>query len=460
MADFSIFGLNEKVNTTLQQIRFKQPTDIQKTVIPLALKGKDIIGRSETGSGKTHAFLLPIINRVDPIINQVQAIILAPTRELALQIYQMTTPFIENIPGLKVRLISGGLDRSKMLVQADNTPQIIIGTPGRIVDIAFTKALLNITNAKMVVLDEADMILESGFLDEVGLILSKMKESAQVLVFSATMPQKLIHEISQFMHNPEIIDTDKKVKTSTNVQHIAYPTRNKERKDVMFYLMNNINPYLSIIFASRKETVDEIYQYLREKGANVGIIHGDLDPTTRRVMMKRIRNNEFRYIVASDIAARGIDIDGVSHIINYDLPYEQEFYFHRAGRTGRGEYAGICFSLYTKDELKYLERLHQAGVNFENKEYQGGQLVALKPLFATHASANKPHPQQKIIDRIINESKKKPVKPGYKKKRNEAIDKVKRKYRRELIDKDIKRQIKERAIKKSKAIKEGENYEQ
>ncbi len=460
MEGFEKFNLKSEVLTTLNKLRFSKPTEIQNKVIPLALNHKNVIGKSETGSGKTHAFLLPILNNIDINYHQVQAVILAPTRELAIQIFQMALPFCDSLEGLKIKLLSGGLDRAKMIDSVEESPHIVIGTPGRVVDLAFTKALFNITSAKTIVLDEADMILENGFFDEVGLILSKAKKDTQILTFSATMDNKLIHELKVYMDDPKFIDLNKN-KTNGKVAHIAYPTRNKNRLDVLYELMNNINPYLCIIFASRKETVDDIYKFLREKGENVGIIHGDLDATTRRVMMKRIRNNDFRYIVASDIAARGIDIEGVSHIINYDLPYEQEFYFHRSGRTGRASFDGDCYSLYSKDEIKYLERLHKLGVNFENKEFQNGKIVNLKPLFKTHVKSNKKHPEYAKIQRIINESKKGKVKPGYKKKRDAAIEKVKQKYHREMIKNDIKKQIRDRAIKKTKAEKEkmGDYYE-
>ncbi len=446
---FKTFKLRNEVLETLDSINFTEMTSIQEKVIPLALKGKDIIGRSPTGSGKTHSFLVPVFNKIDVNNKSCQALVLAPTRELAIQIYQMALPFIEKM-GIKCRVYAGGMERNK-LMEENTDPQLIIGTPGRVKDIAFDSASVNVTNSSILVLDEADMVLESGFLDEVGVILSKMKKHVQQLVFSATIPEPLKQFLIKYMDNPVVIDAAKDVITSSTVRHIAYPTRNKDKLEVLRYLCNSINPYLCLIFASRKEDVDKIYRYMKQNGENVGVIHGDLDSTTRKVMMKRIRNDEFRFIVASDIAARGIDIEGVTHVINYNLPYEEEFYFHRAGRTGRNNQDGICYTLYDKEEIKYINRFINKGVKFENKEYKNGEWIDLKPFVKEAKKSNKDNPVQKEIDRKINAAKKGKVKPGYKKKLNAEIDKIKRKHRRDVIKKDIERQKKERYIAASKA---------
>ncbi|MDD3383223.1 MAG: DEAD/DEAH box helicase [Bacilli bacterium] len=455
MNKFNEFNLNENILDVLSKINFDIPTKIQQKVIPLALKGEDIIGKSETGSGKTHAFLLPILENIDVNKNEVQAIILAPTRELSSQIMQMIEPFIDANPKIKVILMSSGLDRERMFKKIEDIPHIIIGTPGRIKDIAFDKASLNVTNCDTVVLDEADMILESGFIDDVGYIIGKMKPKLQMLVFSATFNEQLLHFLKKYMNSPNMIDLNKDNTSPTKITHICYPTRNKEKIIVLMDILNTINPYMCLVFASRKETVKNVYDRLKQSGFNVGIIHGDLDSTTRRVMMKRIRNNDFNIIVSSDIAARGIDIDGVSHVINYDLPYEKEFYFHRAGRTGRAKYDGMCITLYDKEEIKKLEEFHNLGVKFKNMEFREGKFFELKPLFREKKvkSLNK-HPEHKKIIEVVNKSKKNGVKPGYKKKMKEEIDKIKRKYRRKMIEEDIKRQIKERAIKKNLSSKE------
>ena len=451
MLKFSDLNLRNEINNTLKSINFTNPTEIQRLVLKPALNGKDVIGRSPTGSGKTHAFLIPIFNKLDTSKNEVQAVILTPTRELAFQIYEKIKPFLEEFKDARVKLLSSGLDRNKQETGLSNVPHIIIGTPGRVNDLAFKKAAFNITTCKTLVLDEADMILEEGFLDDIATIAGKMKSYLQMLVFSATMPENLLQFLNKYMNNPITIDPNKNQVTSKNVIHYAYPTRDKNRLEVLDKLLSNINPFLCIIFASRKEDVDKIYKYLKGKRYNVGIIHGDLDNTTRKTMMKRINNLEFNYIVASDIAARGIDIEGVSHIINYDLPFVDEFYFHRAGRTGRYNNDGVCFTLYSKDEIKRVNHFIEKGVKFVNVEFINGELKELKPF--VRKKVNKPHPMNNEIKRTVNKYKNQPVKPGYKKKMKNEIDRIKRKHKREIIEKDIKRQIKERAIKRTKAEK-------
>ena len=448
---FKTYELNNQILETLDSIRFYDMTSIQEKVLPVALKGKDIIGRSPTGSGKTHSFLIPIFNNLDLENKSTQAIIIVPTRELAMQIYDMALPFIEKL-NVKTRVFAGGTDRVRLL-EENTSPQLIIGTPGRIKDIAFDSAVLNITNATTLVLDEADMVLESGFLDEVGFILQKMKKHVQLMVFSATLPEQLQQFLRKYMKNPVSIDADKTSITSKSVLHVAYPTRNRDKLEVLKYLCESINPYLCLIFASRKEDVDTIYRYLKRNEFDVGVIHGDLDSTTRKTMMKRIRNDEFRYIVASDIAARGIDIEGVTHVINYNLPYEEDFYFHRAGRTGRNNADGVCFTLYDKEEVKYVLRFVNKGVKFVNREYKNGKWVDLKPLVKQMTPKKKDSEVQKKINKTININKNQKVKPGYKKKLNKEIEKIKQKHRREVIKKDIERQKKARYIAQSKAMK-------
>ena len=455
MLKFSDLNLKPEVINTLKSINFTNPTEIQRLVLKPALNGKDVIGRSPTGSGKTHAFLIPIFNKLDTSKNEVQAVILTPTRELAFQIYEKIKPFLDEYKDARVKLLSSGLDRNKQEQGLNNVPHIIIGTPGRVTDLAFKKALFNITTCKTLVLDEADMILEEGFMEDIALIAGKMKSYLQMLVFSATMPEILMQFLNKYMNNPITIDPNKNEVTNKNVIHYAYPTRNKNRLEVLETLLRNINPFLCIIFASKKEDVDAIYRYLKGKKFNVGIIHGDLDNTTRKTMMKRINNLEFNYIVASDIASRGIDIEGVSHIVNYDLPYVDEFYFHRAGRTGRYNNDGVCFTLYSKDELKKVNHFIEKGVKFVNVEFIDGELKELKPF--VRKKVNKPHPMNTEIKKTVNKYKNQPVKPGYKKKMKNEIDKIKRKHRREVIEADIKRQIKERAIKRTKEAKEMED---
>ena len=450
MTTFKNYNFKEYIFNALEDMKFKNPTEIQELVIPLALQGKDVIGKSPTGSGKTHAYLLPILNKIDTNIDKVQAVILTPTRELATQIYENLIKFQKFNSKLKLRLITGGLDRVRMIEKVNNTPHIVIGTPGRIKDIGLDKAEFNIMNTDVLVLDEADMIMESGFMEDVSILAAKMRDDLQMLVFSATIPIYLKNFLDKYMDNPKLLEI-KAINPGT-ITHIAYPTRHHNRNEVLLNLINGINPYLCLIFASKKDTVNNVYNYLLENGLKVGVIHGDLDAKVRRQMMRRIKDNDFVYIVCSDIAARGIDIEGVSHVINYDLPKELEFFYHRAGRTGRNGNDGICYTLYEKEELPIIHKLMKGNIEFLHQEYKNETWNNLKTLVVEQKKKENTELDKKIKS-IVVKSKNKPVKPGYKKKVKSEIEKVKAKHRREVIKKDIKKRIKERTIERTKREK-------
>jgi ATP-dependent RNA helicase CshB len=448
--NFKHFNLKAEINQVLEQINFKAPTDIQQLVIPKVIKGKDVIGRAETGSGKTHAYLLPLVNNLDPQLLKTQALIITPTRELANQVNQMLLPFSQAL-NFKVQLLVGGLERSRTIEGTANVPQIIIGTLGRINDLAITNSFLNIANIKTLIIDEVDMVLEANNQEDLSKLLGKIRPSTQVLAFSATISQEIDVLLRKYMNSPILIDTNKTAINPPTIEHIAYPTKHQPRLMVLNHLLKNINPFLAIIFASRIETVTAIYQDLKSRKLNVGIIHGDLDQTTRRTMLKRLRQHQFTYLVASDIAARGLDIEGATHVINYDLPYEKEYFFHRAGRVGRNNLTGLCLTMYDNEDMNYLKFLKENGIKFRHAVYKDEKLVDLKSLFKEKKRPNnKLHPQALAIKKVINLHKQDKVKPGYKKKLKAEIAKIKQKHKREIIRKDIKRQIKERAIEQQK----------
>ena len=301
---FKDFKLNENVLEVVKSIPFGAPTKVQEVVIPKAIRNENLCVKSPTGSGKTHAFLIPIYNKIDVSKNYVQAIILSPTRELAKQIFEMNKPFASML-NIKTMLLSSGNDRSIDKKSIDNlVPQVIIGTPGRVKDLAFDNPYFNITNAKTIVMDEADMILEEGFMEEVGLILNKLKDNVNFLAFSASLPNNLIHFLDKYINDLKYLDLSENNITNSNVRHVCYPTRNKDRLLVLEHLLNSINPYICIVFASKKEIVNSIYKYLTSKGYEVALIHGDLSSTERKTTMKRINVGQYSIVIASDIAAR------------------------------------------------------------------------------------------------------------------------------------------------------------
>ena len=440
---------------TIQELNFKSPTNIQKSVIPLVYKYIDVIGISQTGTGKTHAFLIPIMDMIDVEKDCVQAVITAPTRELASQIYEHAKLFVKHNPDLKVSLIIGGSDKQKAINKLSTQPHIVIGTPGRIKDLSLDEQALRITTADIFVVDEADMTLEFGYLEDIDAVLSKMKDNLQMMVFSATIPQMLRPFLQKYMKAPKIIEIDEHLSTSRNISHYLVPTKHRQRYEVLKEVMSIIDPYICLIFCNKRNEVEDIAHRLREDGYKVGEIHGNLEPRERRQMMRRIKNMEYQYIVATDIAARGIDIDGASHIINMEFPTELDFYIHRSGRCGRGKYTGECYSMYDTSNQSIVEALEKKGIHFEVKELKGNQFVESKEREKRKSRQKHQTELEQKISSIVRKPTK--VKPGYKKKRKRVIEKMVKQEKRAIIRQDIKRQKKERAKQAQREKRERES---
>ena len=448
------YQLKSFVKETLKDLKFEAPTKIQKEIIPLVYKHRDIIGISQTGTGKTHAFLIPIVDMIDVEAEYVQAVITAPTRELASQIYEHAKLFVKNNPDLRVSLIIGGSDKQKAIDKLSKQPHIVIGTPGRIKDLSLDEQALRITTADIFVIDEADMTLEFGYLEDIDAVLGKMKDNLQMMVFSATIPQMLRPFLQKYMQNPKIVEIDEELTTSRNVSHYLIPTKHRDRYMVLKEIMKIIDRYICLIFCNKRTEVATLAHQLRNDGYKVGEIHGDLEPRERRQMMRRIKNMEYQYIVATDIAARGIDIDGASHIINMEFPSELDFYIHRSGRCGRGKYTGECYSMYDTSNQNIVEALEKKGITFEMKELKGNQFVD---------SANREKRKTRVkhqteLEQKISSIVRKPTKvnPGYKKKRKRVIEKMVKQEKRAIIRQDIKRQKKERAKQAQREKRERE----
>ena len=292
MATFQDFKLQDYCNEVIKELGFQKPTPIQEKVIPLVLKNRDIIGISQTGTGKSHAFLLPIMSRIDVNKDCVQAVITAPTRELATQLFNNAKTFTKYLPELRVSLIVGGSDRQRAVNKLSTQPHVVIGTPGRIKDLSLDAQALQITTAKTFVVDEADMTLEFGYLEDIDAVAGKMADDLQMMVFSATIPQNLRPFLKKYMQSPVTIEIDSKLVTTANVEHILLATKHQDRYDVLKKIMATIDPYICIIFANKRTEVSKITRQLREDGYKVGEIHGDLEPRERKKMMRQINNNE------------------------------------------------------------------------------------------------------------------------------------------------------------------------
>ena len=451
---FEQYQFQPFVKETLQKLNFQSPTEIQKSVIPLVYKHRDVIGISQTGTGKTHAFLIPIMDMIETSADCVQAVITAPTRELAQQIYDQAKVFTNYNKNLRVSLIIGGKDKQKTISKLNVQPHLVIGTPGRIKDLSLEEQALKITTADIFVIDEADMTLEYGYLEDIDAVLGKMKENLQMLVFSATIPQMLRPFLKKYMDSPKIIEIDEHLSTSRNISHYLVPTKHRQRYEVLKNIMQVIDPYICIIFCNKREEVEQLSHQLREGGYKVGEIHGNLEPRERRQMMRRIKNMEYQYIVATDIAARGIDIDGVSHIINMEFPTELDFYIHRSGRCGRGKYTGECYNMYDTYNQQMVEALEKKGIHFEVKELKGQQFKQSQEREKRKTRVKHQTELEKKISAIVRKPAK--VKPGYKKKRKRQIEAMVQKERRAMIKQDIRRQKKERAKQAQREKRERE----
>lgn len=426
---FSIFHFKSYINKAINELGFYEPTEIQKKMIPNILRGESAIGQSQTGTGKTHAYLLPILHSINPELNEVQAVITAPTRELANQIYHEILKITKYLDDQTItsRCFIGGTDKLRAIEKLKIQPHIVVGTPGRINDLVREQALF-VHTTKTLVVDEADLMLDMGFLFDVDQIAGRMPKDLQILVFSATIPDKLKPFLKKYMENPTYEHVKPKHISAENIEHILIPLRSREKINLLNDILISFNPYLAIVFTNTKSMADEVANELIEKGLKVGRIHGDLTPRERTKVMKQIRNLEFQYIVATDLAARGIDIEGVSHVINYELPQDLDFYVHRVGRTARAGHSGIAATIYEPSDEDALNKLEKMGILFENKDLQKGEWVSISE---RNKRKNRKKQSNEVEEKARNLVKKpKKVKPGYKKKINQQVEQIKKRERR------------------------------
>ncbi len=438
MTNFKEFNFKPFINDALKRLSFHKPTLVQERVIPVALKGNSLVVESATGSGKTHSFLLPILQNLDENNKNVQAVILSPTRELAAQLFNVTKELVEDTD-IDVRLFIGGQNRESEIKRlSQSCPQVVIGTLGRIADLAIKENVLKIYQAKTLVVDEADMVFDEKDLVEVDKVVSLIQDKPQFLVFSATMPKSLRIFINKYLSGVDEIIIEEKSLTKDAIEHVMIPCKARAKEEVLLELLETITPYMAIIFANTKEKVDHLSAFLANNNYKVAKIHGDLDERERRQILKRIHDLKYQYIVASDIAARGIDIEGVSDVINFDLPKDTEFYIHRSGRTARYEATGRVFSLYTYETENYVDELKKKGLHPVFMKIVDHELVQTKLPKSRNVSV------VQEAEAALHQKYKLPkkVKPGYKKKRMEKINKELRKVKRSRVEEIYRRKNK------------------
>lgn len=420
---FKNFKLPPYLIKAVQAINFYQPTAIQERVIPDVLKGQSVVGQSATGSGKTHAFLLPLFARIDPEVQAVQAVITTPSRELAYQIYAAAKQLNKFAPQpLTIHNYVGGTDKQHQLDQlARKQPQLVIGTPGRVLDLIKSQAL-DIHTATMFVVDEADMTLDMGFLEQVDQIASNFPEDLQMMVFSATIPKKLRPFLKKYMANPQVEEIPTQAVINPDVQNWLMSTKGQDKNQLIYRLLTMGEPYLALVFANTKERVEELTRYLEGQGLKVAMIHGGLEARRRKRTMRQVRNLDYQYVVATDLAARGIDIDGVSLVINDDIPTDLEYFVHRVGRTGRNGMNGTAITLYAPAEDDLIDKLEERGIKFIPKEFRGGRLVTTYDRNRRKKYRRKQAELDPSMKGFVKKTKKR-VKPGYKKRIKQAIKK-------------------------------------
>ena len=356
MSSFEDFGLNAKLVAAVKKRGFETPTPIQEKVIPQLLSSeKDIIGLAQTGTGKTAAFGLPIIDKIDTEANYTQAIILSPTRELSVQIAKDLLSFAEFMPDVKIAAVYGGASIEPQIKSLKAGAHIVVGTPGRVMDLIERKAL-KIGKIKTLVLDEADEMLDMGFKEDLDNILSSTPDFKQTLLFSATMPDDIRRIAEDYMMQPLEISVGKKNSGAENVDHVYYLVSAKNRYLALKRIVD-INPNIyGIVFCRTRKETQEVADKLIQDGYNADSLHGDLSQAQRDLVMAKFRSKHLQVLVATDVAARGIDVNDLTHIINYNLPDERETYIHRSGRTGRAGKRGMCVTIvHTREEHKIRE---------------------------------------------------------------------------------------------------------
>lgn len=356
LATFNDLGIGQDLMRSISKMGFEEATPIQSQTIPLALQGNDVIGQAQTGTGKTAAFGIPLIEKIDVKSDNIQGIVIAPTRELAIQVSEELNK-IGQFNRIRILPIYGGQDISRQIRSLKKHPHIIVGTPGRVID-HINRRTLRLNNVHTVVLDEADEMLNMGFIEDIEAILKGVpEEGRQTLLFSATMPGPIQRIAERFMQNPQIVKVKSKEVTTPNIQQFYVEVHERNKFDVLTRLLDIQSPELAIIFGRTKRRVDELSEALTLRGYTAEGIHGDLSQAKRISVLRKFKEGSIDVLVATDVAARGLDISGVTHVYNFDIPQDPESYVHRIGRTGRAGKHGLAMSFVTPREMGQLKNI-------------------------------------------------------------------------------------------------------
>ncbi len=439
--------LNKETAEAVASLKFSKPTEIQTKTIPWLLKNKNIIGVAPTGTGKTLCFLIPAINKIDTN-NGLQGIIIAPTRELARQIYEKTEPFRKANSDLRIRLLVGGVEMSRQINGMAKAPHLIVATPTRLKEI-YKVGAISLKEVNTFILDEADMLMDLGFFKDIDYLYNQLdhEHTIQKMAWSATLHELLSRQLKKYYKDTKIVQVGGSIWSNDNIKHYLIHTEDKYH--ALSIVIKTINPYMCLIFCNTKKEVKEIYQYLLEQNRSVIMIHGGLPPRERKNNYRDIKKLKYQYVIASDLASRGLDIEGASHVISWNLADDAEWYMHRSGRVGRSKYLGESYVMYDKKDDNKLLSLMDKGVKFNHITIKNNELIE-----KDYTIKRKPKIHNKASDievkKLISKSKQK-VKPGYKKKLKKDIRKIEQKHKRSHIDKTMKeKRIKQYKIENSK----------
>lgn len=387
---FNETGLKPEILKAITEMGFENPTPIQEQTIPHLINStQDLVALAQTGTGKTAAFGLPLLHNISMQTRDIQGLILCPTRELCLQITRDLENYSKYMTGLKTIAVYGGADITKQIRELKSGGQIVVGTPGRVNDLIRRK-VLNVSAIRWMVLDEADEMLTMGFKDELDTILATTPEEKQTLLFSATMPSEIAEMATKYLHNPSELSVGRRNEGAANVEHHYYVVHAKDKYATLKRIADNYPDCYAIVFCRTRMETREVADQFMADGYNADALHGDLSQAQRDTVMARFRAKQLQMLIATDVAARGLDVNDLSHVINYSMPDDPEVYIHRSGRTGRAGKSGISVSILHMKEtgrLKQIERI--ARKKFERKMVPGGDEICEKQMFH-------------LIDRVVN----------------------------------------------------------
>ncbi|WP_347549216.1 DEAD/DEAH box helicase [Pseudalkalibacillus hwajinpoensis] len=365
--EFKELEIDKQIIERLEEQGIHTPTDIQRETIPVMLNGQDVIAQAQTGTGKTFAFLLPILEKIDTEAPEVQALIVTPTRELAIQITNELMKLVEGRDDINVLAVYGGQDVERQIKRLNKQVHIVVGTPGRLLD-HVRRETIDLSQTAFLILDEADQMLHIGFLREVEDIINETPENRQTALFSATLSSDIKQLAKRFMHKPKTIKGKEKGKTVEEIQQYVIETTDRRKFGSLTETIDEERPFLGIIFCRTKRRVSKLNGDLKSKGYLSDELHGDLSQAKREGVIKRFRDAKIQLLVATDVAARGLDIEGVTHVFNYDIPQDTESYIHRIGRTGRAGEDGAAYTFIASKDQQFIQMIEKGiGKKLERK---------------------------------------------------------------------------------------------